>query len=121
MTLSVRALHEAWAWVVVVGNGGVGLWALGAHWRPGLRHRALWWCTGVAEVAVLVQVVAGVVLVAGQGRTAPDLHMVYGYVALVTVGIVYSYRQQLRHRLYLLYGFGGLFLMGLGIRAMVLR
>jgi hypothetical protein len=36
------------------------------------------------------------------------------------VAIIYSYRSQLRHRVYLLYGLGGLFVMGLGIRAMVL-
>jgi hypothetical protein len=35
------------------------------------------------------------------------------------VGILYSYRQQIRYRIYLLYGFGGLFVMGLGIRAML--
>jgi hypothetical protein len=35
------------------------------------------------------------------------------------VGIIYSYRAQLKPHLYLLYGFGGLFLMGLGIRAML--
>ena len=58
--------------------------------------------------------------VAGQDIEAPEFHMFYGFVALISVGIIYSYRDQLRHRLYLLYGLGGLFLMGLGIRAMVL-
>jgi hypothetical protein len=46
--------------------------------------------------------------------------MFYGFVAAITVGLIYSYRQQLTAYLYLLYGFGGLFLMGLGIRSMVL-
>ena len=46
--------------------------------------------------------------------------MFYGFVALASVGIIYSYRQQLRRQVYLLYGFGGLFLMGLAIRAMVI-
>jgi hypothetical protein len=45
--------------------------------------------------------------------------MFYGFVAIIAVGIIYSYRQQLRHRLYLLYGLGGLFVMGLGIRALL--
>jgi hypothetical protein len=40
-------------------------------------------------------------------------------VAIIAVGILYSYRQQMRHRLYLLYGLGGLFVMGLGIRAVL--
>jgi hypothetical protein len=117
--LSLLELHEAWAWVVVVGNGLAGAWALGAHWLPALRHRALWWFTAAAEVAIFVQVGLGVALVAGEGIEAPEFHMFYGFVAFATVGIIYSYRAQLEPHRYLLYGFGGLFLMGLGIRAMV--
>jgi hypothetical protein len=45
--------------------------------------------------------------------------MFYGFVAILTVGIIYSYRAQLARHRYLLYGLGGLFLMGLGIRAMI--
>ena len=41
-------------------------------------------------------------------------------IALIAIAILYSYRSQLRHKLYLLYGFGGLFVMGLGIRAMII-
>ncbi len=50
----------------------------------------------------------------------PQLHSFYGFVGVIAVAIIHSYRNQLRHRLYLLYGLGGLFLMGLGIRAIVL-
>ncbi len=46
--------------------------------------------------------------------------MFYGFIAAASVGIIYSYRQQLEPHRHLLYGGGGLFLMGLGIRAMVL-
>jgi hypothetical protein len=66
-----------------------------------------------------VQVGLGVGLVAGQHIKAPQFHMFYGFVAIIAVGIIYSYRAQLRHRLYLLYGLGGLFVMGLGIRALL--
>ena len=62
----------------------------------------------------------GVGLVAGQDIEAPQFHMFYGFVMIIAVGIIYSYRNQMRQRLYLLYGLGGLFVMGLGIRAMVL-
>jgi hypothetical protein len=95
------------------------LWALGAHWLEPLRTRALWWFTGIVEVAVFVQVALGVGLVAGEKLEAPQFHMFYGFVAIIAVGIIYSYRSQLKHRLYLLYGLGGLFVMGLGIRAML--
>jgi hypothetical protein len=111
--------HLWWAWVVVVGNGLVGLWALAAHQWPQLRHRALWWCTGAAYVAVAIQVVLGTLLVTREDREAPQFHMFYGFVALASVGIIYSYRHQLADRRYLLFGFGSLFVMGLAIRAMV--
>jgi hypothetical protein len=105
--------------VVIIGNGLAGLWALGAHRWPALRTRALWWFTVFAELAVFVQVGLGTGLVAGQKLKAPQFHMFYGFVAIIAVGIIYAYRQQMQHRLYLLYGFGGLFIMGLGIRAVL--
>ena len=118
--MSLRDLHAGWAWVMVVGNGLAGAWALGAARWPGLRRRALWWLTGAAQVAVFVQAALGAGLVAGQGVEAPQLHTFYGFLGIVAVAVIHAYRQQLRHRLYLLYGAGGLFVMGLGIRAMAL-
>ena len=106
--------------MVVVGNGLAGLWALGADRLEALRTRALWWFTAVVEVAVFVQVALGVRVLSGRDTERAQFHMFYGFVAIVAVGILYSYRQQLRHRLYLLYGLGGLFVMGLGIRAMTI-
>jgi hypothetical protein len=116
---SLLDVHIAWAWVVVISNGLAGVWSLGAHWLPWLRTRALWWFTVFAEVSVFVQVALGVGLVAGQKLTAPKFHLFYGFVAIITVGIIFGYRDQMRHRLYLLYGGGGLFVMGLAIRAML--
>lgn len=104
---------------MIIGNGIAGLWALGAAKVAQLRTRALWWFTFFAEVAIFVQVGLGVGLVAGQKLVAPKFHMFYGFVAIVAVGIIYSYRLQLKDKLYWLYGGGGLFLMGLGIRAML--
>jgi hypothetical protein len=112
-------IHEAWAWVMILGNGLAGVWSLAAHRLPSLRTRALWWFTLVAEVAVFVQVALGVGLVAGQKIEAPQFHMFYGFIAVLAVGGLYSYRQQLRRHVFLLYGFGGLFVMGLGIRALL--
>ena len=112
-------VHENWAWFVIISNGLAGAWALAAHWLHSLRTRALWWFTGLAELTIFVQVGLGVGLVSGQHLVAPKFHMFYGFVAIITVGLIYSYRTQLQPHKYLLYGFGGLFLMGLGIRAML--
>lgn len=113
-------LHVGWSWVVVIGNGIAGLWCLGAHRWSVLRVPALWWLVIAAQVAVFVQAASGVYVVAVDGITAPGLHMIYGFVSIVAVAVLYAYRSQLRALSYLLYGFGGLFLMGLGIRAMIL-
>lgn len=116
--MTLGGFHQGWAWVVIVGNGLAALWALGAHRSPALRVPALWRFTAGVQLSVFVEVIVGTVMVAG--REVPDLgfHMFYGFIMLASIGIVYSYRQQLRHRLYLLYGCGGLFIMGLGIRAL---
>ena len=119
MTASLLAIHTGWAWVVIIGNGMAGLWALAALRWPALRNRSLWWFTAFVELSVFVQVGLGVGLVAGQGVKAPQFHMFYGFIAIIAVGMIYSYRQQMRHRLLALYGLGGLFIMGLGIRAML--
>ena len=117
---TLAGFHRGWAWVVIIGNGLAGLWALGAMRWPALRISALWWFTAAAQLSVFVEVAVGVGMVAGRDVTDLQFHMFYGFIALVAIGIIYSYRQQLRERLYLLYGLGGLFVMGLGIRAMQL-
>jgi hypothetical protein len=119
--MTLRDAHEWFAWVVVTANASAGVWALGAHQWPALRVRALWWYTLVAQLTVFVQVILGVLLVNVDEYPLPRFHAFYGFVAVAAVGIIYSYRSQLRHRLYLLYGGGGLFIMGLAIRAMILR
>ena len=105
--------------MVVIGNGLAGAWALAAQRLPSLRTRALWWFTAFVEVAIVVQVILGVALYKGQNLKVAQFHMFYGFVAIIAVGILYSYRFQMRDRLYLLYGGGGLFIMGLGIRALL--
>ena len=107
--------------MVIIGNGLAGVWALAADRYESLRTRALWWFTVFVEFAIFVQVALGVGMVAGQKLKAPQFHMFYGFVAIIAVGLIYSYRQSdwARERIYLLYGGGGLFLMGLAIRAML--
>ena len=67
---AIIEFHHDWAWVVVFSNGLVGLWSLAAHWFAPPRRKTLWFAVGAAEVAVFVQVVLGVTMVAG-GRTEP--------------------------------------------------
>ena len=71
------------------------------------------------QTSVFVQAGLGVVMVNRDKRVFPQFHAFYGFVAIIAIATIYSYREQLKSRLYLLYGFGGLFIMGLAIRAVL--
>ena len=118
--MTLRDLHVGWAWMVILSNALAGLWCLGAHKWPSLRTRALWWFTVAAELTVFVQVGLGVGAMQSEHLKPKQFHMFYGFVAIIAVGIIYSYKNQIARRyLYLLYGGGGIFIMGLGIRALL--
>jgi hypothetical protein len=75
----------------------------------------------VAQATIVVQVLLGVWL--AQDVEAPEFHEFYGFVAVIAAVLIYSYRTYtpaVRKYQYLLYGLGGLFLMGLGLRAIYL-
>jgi hypothetical protein len=116
---ALREFHGVWGYVAIVMNGIVGAAALVAWRVPRLRGRWLWIATIVAEAALMLQVLVGVILVASKEYTAPRFHMFYGFLAFLTVGLAYQYRRQMRGRREMLYGLAGLFLMGLGIRAVL--
>jgi hypothetical protein len=87
----------------------------------------VWALTIAAEAALLAQVVLGVVLVAGDRYETTNMHMFYGFVSFLVIGLAYAYRDNFRagpegprwRRLELFYGLVGLFLMGMGIRAVI--
>ncbi|MBM45740.1 MAG: hypothetical protein CL458_05715 [Acidimicrobiaceae bacterium] len=113
-------LHLLACWVLVVGNGAAGAWSLTAIRFPKLQNSWLWRFTACVQIWVLVQVtLAATYLNAGEGE-AESFHVFYGVLSAVTVAVLYSYRSQLSRYLHALYGWGGLFIMGLGIRALVL-
>jgi len=111
--------HKTWAYVAIVANGLVGVGALVAWRVPKLRGRWVWIATIVAEAAILLQVFVGVTLQASKDYKAPGFHIFYGFLVFLTIGFAYQYRRQLRSRQELYCGLLGLFIMGLGIRAVL--
>ena len=112
--------HEALSWIVVAGHAGVGTWALAAHRWPRVRRPVLWWSVAAAQLLTAAQVALGVALLRSAGAAPGRNHVFYGFLTLVAITVLYAYRAQLRHRLYLLYGGGSLFIMGLALRAIQL-
>jgi hypothetical protein len=123
-SLGLAALdwHRRLAWVLIGVNAAAGAWALAAYRWPRLRSRALWALVVVAQLTPFVQAILGVVLVTRDDRELDDFHALYGFSAIIAVGILYSYRTSpfVKGKEYLLYGFGCLFIMGLGIRELYL-
>jgi hypothetical protein len=115
----LRRFHGDWGYIAIVLNALAGIHALVAWRWTQFRGKAVWISTIVAESALMLQVFTGVILVSTHDYTAPRFHMFYGFVAFITVGLAYSYRYQMRGRVELLYGLVGLFLMGVGIRAIL--
>jgi hypothetical protein len=114
----MRDFHEAWGFGAIFANAVAGSFMLVA-WKVVVVRKAAWWIVGAAQIAMLVQVATGVMLVTIDEIEPPGIHMFYGFVAFLTVGLLYSYRYVWRARgwMELAYGLGGLFLMGLGFRA----
>jgi hypothetical protein len=113
----VQDLHRVLGYVAIAANALAGLFALVAWRARRLRGRWVWMVTIVAEVMIMVDVVVGVILVAAYDFEPPRIHMFYGFLVFITVGLAFQYRDAMRGRTELLYGLVGLFLVGLGIRA----
>ncbi len=117
---TARDLHVVVGWSVIFANGIAGFWALAAHYRRPFQRAELWGLVIVAQALVTAQAVIGVVIQSQEDLEPPDFHLLYGFTMLAVVMILYGYRAQIPHLRYLLYAGGSLFLMGLGIRAMVI-
>jgi hypothetical protein len=105
--------------VAIVANGLAGIIGVVAWKKPRFRGRHVWIATIVAEGAILLQVLTGTIMVSSKHYTAPRFHMFYGFVAFITVGLAYSYRYAMKGKMEMWYGLVGLFLMGVGIRAVL--
>ena len=114
--------HETGAWVLIWSNAVAGVWALVAHRHRAWRGRALWVAVAVAQLTAFAQAITGTILMARDDLEPGPLHALYGFSAIIAVGILYSYRTSpfMRGKQYLLYALGSLFIMGLGLRELVL-
>jgi len=114
--------HEINGWLLIGFNAAAGVWCLAADRLAVLRGRPLWIFVIVAQLTVFSQAVLGALLANRDEVELNDMHALYGFSAIIAVGIMYSYRTSpfLKGKELLLYGAGSLFVMGLGLRNLVL-
>ena len=86
-----------------------------------LRGWPLWIVIGVAQATTFVQAITGAVLMTRDDLEPAPLHALYGFSAIIAVGILYSYRTSpfMRGKQHLLYAGGSFFIMGLGLRELL--
>jgi hypothetical protein len=120
---AVLDAHRAVGYFLIASSALVGVWAVAAQYIEPLRVRALWWCVAVAQIVPFVSALLGVILVSRYDVELDQFHALYGFSAIIAVGILYSYRSSpfIKGKQYLLYGLGCLFIMGLGIRELYLH
>ena len=122
IALALQSWHRALAWGLIIANAAAGVWALAAHYERRLRGRPLWGAIIIAQLFAFAQAITGAVLMSRYDLEPARLHALYGFSAVIAVGVLYSYRTStfMRGKEFLLYGGGCLFIMGLGLRELVL-
>lgn len=114
--------HEINAWLLIGLNAAAGAWCIAAFQFPKLRSTAMWIFVAIAQLTTFSQAVIGALLANRDDVELDDMHALYGFSAIIAVGIMYSYRTSpgMKGKELLLYGGGSLFVMGLGLRNLVL-
>jgi len=113
--------HHTVAIVLIVTNAVSAAWALAAHFVVPLRGWGLWIMIGVAQATTFAQAISGAILMTRYDIEPAPLHALYGFSAIIAVGILYSYRTSpfMRTKQHLLYAAGSAFIMGLGLRELL--
>lgn len=114
----MEAFHTTWGWVAISIAGVAGLVGVGFAIARRPLTKAFWILAGSGMVALVIQVLAGVVLYL-QDEDPGAFHMFYGFLVLFSLSFAYMYRSQMAKRPALAWGLLMLFVMGLGLRAIM--
>jgi hypothetical protein len=113
----LSGFHETWGYIAAGISGVVGLWGVLIRNRD-RPPTFFYYAVGLAIVALLIQVLIGVLFLRTSGNDPGDQHVFYGVLIAVTFSFAYVYRAQFRKSPALYYGLLLLFAMGLAIRGM---
>ena len=114
----MEAFHTTWGWVAVSIAGLTGLVGIGFALAKRPPTKAFWLLAGAGMGAMIVQILAGIFLYL-QDEDPGAFHMFYGFLVLFSLAFAYMYRSQMAKRPALAWGLLMLFVMGLGLRAIM--
>ena len=116
----MRATHVVVGFSIVGGFALLWLWGLGAWIARRGPGRPFWWLVASLQVALLVQLVAGVALLIGGGDRGV-LHYLYGvgFPALVLGAAHWLAREAFAERPWVPFALAGFVAFGLTLRALM--
>ena len=114
----VSVFHSTWAWVSIYLTGFTGLMLIGFFLANKPKNYLMDYLIKLSVISVLIQISAGLYLF-GIGIEPGSFHLFYGVVILFTLIFIYIYRADMDKKPELFWGLAILFIMGLGIRAVL--
>jgi heme A synthase len=115
----VIQLHQLVANAVVLYFAALGIWGLVLAFGRREFNSAYRGALVIGVVLGVIQALVGLALVLSGTRPRDDLHYLYGLSVIITLPLVYQYISTRRFSRVLAYGLASLFVMGLGIRAIM--
>lgn len=115
--------HHDWAYASIAINLFAGILMLISLKFVDLKRRKYFFTpVYFGWLAISVQSLLGISLYMSGEKVDPSkgFHYFYGFIAIMTAGIIYSYSRTLGKKKILIYGISSLFLAGLGIRSAML-
>jgi hypothetical protein len=113
----VFLLHDRLSTTVMLYMAALGLWGLVAWFRGQALSGSLGGALVIAEILVLVQVGAGLLLVAASLRPPTATHYLYGITAVLALPFAWSWlRGRDQRQALLIYSLLALFIFGLAVR-----
>lgn len=115
--------HHDMAYAAIAVNFGAGIWMLLSlkfkHWK---RYKYFYTPVYAGWLAICVQGFLGISLYMSGYEVDQEkgFHYFYGFIAMMTAAILYSYTKTLGSKKILIYGISSLFLAGIGTRSALL-
>ena len=116
----VTLLHDRLSVTVMLFMAAVGAWGIVAYLRGHSVSGSYAGALAVGETLVMVQVGAGVMMLATGARPPSATHYLYGITAVLVLPFAWSYlRARNQRQALLIYALIALFIFGLAVRGMV--
>jgi hypothetical protein len=113
-------MHDRLSITVMLFMAAVGVWGLFLYLRGNAVTGSFAGALVIGEALVIVQVIAGVLLLTQGARPPTATHYLYGITAILVLPFAWSYfRDRSQRQALMIYSLLALFVFGLAVRGMV--